>query len=295
MIPGWVDRELYPFEPHRFEVDGHAMSYLDEGNGPPVVLVHGTPTWSFLWRDVVTALRASHRVVAPDHLGFGLSDKAQDADYRPEAHARRLAALLEHLGLEHVSLVVHDFGGPIGLSYAVTRPENVERVALLNTWLWSNAGDRSVESASRLLGGPLGRLLYLRLNLSPRVLVPSAFADRRKLGREVHRHYLAPFPRASDRVAMWTLARELVASNAWYDALWSRREELAAKTSLLLWGMQDRLMPPRHLARLQEALPAAQVVELPGVGHFVTEEAGPAAVEHLRLFLALGDDRRGSA
>jgi haloalkane dehalogenase len=288
MTPDWVDRQLYPFEPRRFAVDGHAMSYVDEGSGAPVVLVHGTPTWSFLWRDAIRALSVGHRVVAPDHLGFGLSDKPADADYTPAAHARRLQALIEHLGLEVVTLVVHDFGGPIGLHHALTRPQSVARVVLMNTWLWSNEGDRSVEGASRLFASPLGRLLYLRLNLSPRALLPSAFADRRRLGRDVHAHYLAPFADPSQRLAPWVLARELTASNAWYEELWARRGLLADKPALVLWGMKDRPMPPRHLERWRQALPHAQVVELPEAGHFVTEEAGPAVSESLAAFLDSG-------
>lgn len=288
MIPSWVDPSLYPFEPRRFEVDGHAMSYVDEGAGEPVDLVHGTPTWSFLWRDAIRALSRGHRVVAADDLGFGLSDKPPAADYRPAAHARRLEALIDHLGLEGITLVVHDFGGPIGLHHALTRPENVRRVALLNTWLWSNAGDRNVESVGRLFGGPVGRFLYLRLNLSPRFLLPTAFADRRRLDARVHAHYLGPFPAPSDRHALWAMARELLASNDWYDELWGRRRALADKPVLVMWGMRDRLMPPRHLARWREALPRAQVVELPDAGHFVTEEAGEEAVARLLAFVDNG-------
>src|SRR5258708_1321299 len=114
-LPDWLDRTLYPFTPRRFEsVDG-VMRYVDEGRGSPTVLVHGTPSWSFEWRGRVIGLRASHRVLAPDHLGFGLSDKPAGAPYRPEDHARRLLAWFDQLDLRDVTLVVHDFGGPIGL------------------------------------------------------------------------------------------------------------------------------------------------------------------------------------
>lgn len=285
MLPAWVDPVLYPFRPESFPVDGHALSYVDVGEGPPVVLVHGTPTWSFLWRDLIRELAQDHRVIAPDHLGFGLSDKPVRADYSPAAHARRLQALLEHLGLGRHSLVVHDFGGPIGLEHALMEPDALHRLVLTNTWLWSNAGDRSVESASRLLGGAVGRLLYLRFNLSPRVLVPAAFGERRRLRPEVHRHYLAPLASPSERWAQWRLVGELTASNDWYDGLWQARAALADKPALILWGMRDRLMPPRHLARWREALPQAQVVEFPTAGHFVLEEAGDEAVGLIARFL----------
>src|SRR5690606_37406527 len=127
---------------------------------------------------------------------------------------------------------------------------------------------------SRLFASPVGRLLYTHLNLPPRVLLPNTFADRRKLSREVHRHYLAPFAKLEDRFAPWTLARELSGSNDWYEELWRRRETLASLPTLLIWGLKRRLIPPRHLGRWRQALPDAAVVELQSAGHFVQEEAG---------------------
>src|SRR5690606_18613567 len=184
-------------------------------------------TWSFLYRDLIRRLSASHRVVAIDHLGFGLSDKPREAGYRPADHARRLAALIESLGLDGITLVVHDYGGPIGLSYAIDHPQRVARLVLLNTWMWSQAGDPATERASRIMGGPIGRFLYLRLNFSPKVLLRAVFADRSKLTPAVHRHYTGVFPSPGERTAPWILARELIGSSAWYDALWSRRDRIA--------------------------------------------------------------------
>lgn len=286
--PAWLNRTAYPFRSRVMELADGQIHYVDEGQGPTLLMIHGTPTWSFLYRKLITALAPSYRCIALDHLGFGLSVKPPGGQYRPEDHARRLREFIERLGLRDIVLVVHDFGGPIGLHHALTRPENVRRVALLNTWLWSNAGDRNVESVGRLFGGPVGRFLYLRLNLSPRFLLPTAFADRRRLDARVHAHYLGPFPAPSDRHALWAMARELLASNDWYDELWGRRRALADKPVLVMWGMRDRLMPPRHLARWREALPHAQVVELPDAGHFVTEEAGEEAVARLLAFVDNG-------
>ncbi|HMI89776.1 MAG TPA: alpha/beta fold hydrolase, partial [Polyangiales bacterium] len=108
-LPAWVDRQLYPFVPKRFATREGVLRYVDEGRGSPIVLVHGTPSWSFEWRAVIAALRSSHRVIAPDHLGFGLSDKPRQGAYRPADHARRLLALFDALDLRDVTLVVHDF------------------------------------------------------------------------------------------------------------------------------------------------------------------------------------------
>ena len=286
MRPAWLDRTAYPFDAHSFTTGQHQMHYVDEGTGSPIVFVHGTPTWSFLWRRMILALRGEHRCVAPDHLGFGLSDKPETVDYTPAAHAQRLEELIEHLGLRDMTLVVHDFGGPIGLSYAVRHPENVKRVVVMNSWLWSNAGNRSVEGASWLLRSPLGRVMYLRLNLSPQVLLKTAFADKGKLTPDVHRHYLAPFPAPATRRAPWILARELSGSNDWYASLWEARGARAEIPTFVLWGTKDPLFPLTHLARWQTALPHARIERLERSGHFVQEEAPEEVSAAIRSFLA---------
>lgn len=283
--PAWVDPAAYPFRSRWIEIDGHRMHYLDEGEGPALVMVHGTPTWSFLYRSLIADLSSSYRVVAPDHLGFGLSEKPEGWGYRPADHARNLATLIERLGLEEVTLVVHDFGGPIGLSYAVRNPDAVPALVIFNSWMWSLEGTPA-EKLSRLMGSAVGRFLYRRLNLSPRVLIPAAFGDRRKLTKEAHRHYLEAFGSPAAREGAWVLARELIGSSDWYEGLWAERERIAGKPALLLWGMKDPAFGPEALARWRGALERAEVVEFPDAGHFVMEEEPPAAAREIRSFLS---------
>jgi haloalkane dehalogenase len=267
------------------DVDGGRMHYVDEGEGKPLVLVHGTPTWSFLYRHLIMDLSRDYRVIAVDHIGFGLSDKPGSWSYRPADHARNLATLVDRLGLEDITLVVHDFGGPIGLDYAIEHPENVSALVLFNTWMWSLAGTPA-EKASNFMAGPVGRFLYKRLNFSPRVLVKAAFGDKRKLTREVHRHYIEAFPTPASRQGAWVLAKELIRSSEWYESLWRRRERIADKPALLLWGMRDPTFRADSLARWREALRNARVVECAEGGHFVPEEAPGEAVAEIRAFLA---------
>ena len=204
--PPWLDRALYPFRPKSFTTPEGTLRYLDEGSGPPVLLVHGTPSWSFEWRAQVKDLAKTHRVLAPDHLGFGLSDKPADASVlRPEDHARRLLALVDALDLRDLDLVVHDFGGPIGLPVALERPDRVRSVTVMNTWAWAHGDAPSIRRMSRLVASRFGRWLYLACNASPRWIVPMAFADRAKLTRAVHAHYLGPFARREDRASTWAL------------------------------------------------------------------------------------------
>ena len=277
-LPSFIDRDLYPFAPRRFETAEGAMSYLDEGRGAPVLLVHGTPTWSFEWRRVVTALAGKHRVIAPDHLGYGLSDKPEGAPYTPSDHARRLIALVDVLDLRELTLVVHDFGVPIGLPVALERPDRVTRIVVLNGWMWSHEGEASVARIDRLVRSRFGRWLYLDYDVSPRVLLPGALGDRRRLTRELHHHYLSPFARRQDRSALLAMAEALYGGNAHYQRLWSAREQLRGKLTDIVWGSADPAFGASYLSRWREAFPAAKVTELPGIGHFLAEEAPEAVV-----------------
>lgn len=280
----WLDRTAYPFTSHYFDLPMGRMHYIDEGRGEPVVFVHGMPTWSFLYRDLVKRLAGDFRCIAPDHIGFGLSDKPADWAGRPADHGRNLAALIERLGLRDITLVVHDFGGPIGLSYAVEQPENIARLVVFNTWMWSLADDPQARRVDRLVRSGFGKFLYIRLNVSPRFLLPSLWAKKATLTAEVRRAYAAVHPRPQDRKGMHQLAQELVGSSEWYNSLWERRARLADIPALLLWGLKDPTFGSA-LARWREMLPQAEVVTFPDVGHFVMEEE-PSVAEHIERFVA---------
>jgi haloalkane dehalogenase len=282
----WVDREAYPFEDRWLTLrSGARMHYVDEGTGEPLLFVHGTPTWSFEWRHLIRGLRSRFRCIAPDHLGFGLSDRPSGGSYSPEWHAANLAEFVERLDLRDFTLVVHDYGGPIGLPLALDGLGRVRRLVIFNTWMWSLKGDAGVERGARIVGGALGRFLYRRANFSLRVITPSAFGDRRKLTPRIHAQYLAPFTDIDAReTVLWALARALMQSDAHYRALWNRRTQLAGIPSLIVWGMKDPAFKPHQLGRWREVLPQAQVVELP-VGHWPHEEAPEDVLSALARFL----------
>ena len=285
MTPDWLEAKLYPFESHFMQLAEGRLHYVDEGTGAPILFVHGTPTWSFLWRDFIKSLRQTHRCVAPDHLGFGLSEKPVGADYTPKAHAERLETFIETLELKNINLVVHDFGGPIGLSYALRYPDNIRSLTLMNTWLWSNEGNKSIERANSLVSGPVGKFLYKRLNFSARVLLKAGFADKSKLTKELHKHYLNPFDTGDKRLAPYVLAKELTGSNAWYDSLWEQRHVLRQLPMMIHWGIKDSFFPPLHLARWQEAFPKVSVIPYETAGHFLQEEVTQALIQNLETFI----------
>jgi len=269
----WVDRDAYPFRSRWLELPDGKIHYVDEGTGEAMLFVHGTPSWSFEWRAVIAALAPGRRCIAPDHLGFGLSDKPAHAPLRPEDHARRLELFVRALDLRDLTLVVHDFGGPIGAQLALQAGERVRRIIVLNSWLWPNGGEPALRRLDRLLRSPLGKLLYLRLNASPRWLLPAAMGNRDALTPAVHGQYLGPFARRGSRQGLYELACALVGSDAFYAALWSRRHELAPLVTDLVWGLRDPALKPSHLTRWREAFPSADVHVLSEVGHFVAEEA----------------------
>ena len=132
----WLDRREYPFAPHYFVTPVGRLHYIDEGAGRPIVFVHGNPVWSFMYRNQIKALSADHRCIAPDHIGFGLSDKPREWTYLPSQHAANLEALLEPMDLHDLTLVVGDWGGPIGIAYALRHSERVRAVVASNTWMW---------------------------------------------------------------------------------------------------------------------------------------------------------------
>ena len=285
-LPAWLDRAEYPFATRRITLSGgEALHCIDEGAGPVVLLVHGTPTWSFEWRHLVRALSATHRCIAPDHLGFGLSDRPPGADYSPESHATRLRELAAQLDLRDITLVVHDFGGMIGLPLAVEADSRVSRIVVINSWMWDLGDDPGVRRAGRLFGGGLGRFLYERLNFSLRVITPAAFADRKRLTPAVHGQYLAPFAdRRSRGLVLWPLARSLGSPSTHGEQLWTRRAALANIPALIIWGTRDPALKPHQLERWRQALPHAEVVQLEA-GHWPHEEMPDSVCGRVSDFL----------
>jgi pimeloyl-ACP methyl ester carboxylesterase len=266
------DAALYPFASRFHQTAEGALHYVDEGEGRPIVFVHGTPSWSFEWRHAIAALRAEHRCLALDHLGFGLSEKPADAAYAPADHARRFLDWVRALDLRDVLLVVHDFGGPIGLPLALEAPDRVRGVVMLNTWMWAHGDRGAVSKLSRFVASPIGGFLYRGMNASPRWLLPASFADRAALEPEIHRHYTTPFGSRADRTAPWVLGCELARSDPYYASLWEKRAPLVSMPVTIVWGTRDPAFGLPYLERWREALPEARVHTLP-VGHFPQEEA----------------------
>ncbi|MEX0966042.1 MAG: alpha/beta fold hydrolase [Bacteroidia bacterium] len=281
----WVDTVQYPFAHHYFQLEAGRMHYVDEGEGEVILFVHGTPTWSFLYRDMIRELSKSHRCIAIDHLGFGLSDKPQDFPGTPQAHARNLSAFIQALDLKDITLVVHDFGGPIGLSAAIAEPVRIKKIVLFNTWLWETASDPGARKVDKIVNSALGRFLYLRMNFSPKVLLKKGFADKANLTKNIHRQYLLPFPDKTSRYPLLRLAKSLVGASSWYQEQWELLHKISDKPWLLVWGTKDKFITTGYLEKWRTRLPEARIVEM-DCGHFVQEEMSGEAIIAMKDFLS---------
>ncbi|MEK6476015.1 alpha/beta fold hydrolase [Catalinimonas sp. 4WD22] len=284
MDRSWVDWENYPFQAHYFGAEQGRMHYVDEGEGEVAAFVHGTPVWSYVYRHLIKDLSTHYRCVAVDQLGFGFSDKPQNADYSPEAHAQRLENLLEQLQLEPLTLVVHDFGGPIGLSYLFKYSEKVKKIILFNPWMWSLNDYPEFVRVGKIAGSIFGKVLFKYFNFSPKVLINQAFYDKSKLSTATHQQYIQAFPDPKSRSGPVAFAKHLLASSDWFNQLWEKRQILKEKPTLILWGNKDTLLSPALLKRWKECLTDAKVIELES-GHFVQEEKPREVLEHISQFL----------
>jgi haloalkane dehalogenase len=288
----WLDGDAYPFETDCVDLSAGAMHYVDErpadGGRQPVLMLHGNPTWSFYYRHLIRGLRDEYRCVAPDYLGFGRSEKPADFSYRPAAHAATIAELVGTLGLSDVILVVHDWGGPIGLSYAIEHPENVRAVVLSNAVpIWPVDDEPHFRRFSWLAGGPIGRRACVRYNAFVRVVMPLAFADRSRFTRLARDHYARPLSDPADRTGTWVFPREVVGSTDWLRSLWARRDALATPDlpARILWGTEDPAMRAEERLTYEAVFHDPSLVRLRGVGHYVYEELGPDVVPYVREFL----------
>ena len=270
----WIDRKEFPFEPHFLPLNMGEMHYIDEGRGEPVVMVHGNPTWSFLYRHLIKGLSKDYRCIAMDHIGFGLSDKPWDSSYYPEDHAKNLEQLINKLDLKDVTLVVQDWGGPIGLSYAINSPENVKRLIIMNTWMWSVKGDPYYERFSKFMGGPVGRFLIRHFNFFVRVVMKKAMGNPAKLTRPIHQHYFKALDRPEERKGCWIFPKRIIGSSEWLESLWSQRDKIKDKPALILWGMKDIAFRERELNTWSSLFTDCRVIRYEDTGHFVQEEQG---------------------
>ena len=284
---------LYPFESHALDREGLRYHYLDEGTGDPVLMLHGNPSWSFYYRDLVKALRTDHRVIVPDHIGMGLSDKPGDDryDYRLESRIADVERLVSSLGLRRITLVLHDWGGMIGMGYAARHPENVARIVLLNTAAFHLPDDVRVPSALRFVrDSTLGAFSVRGMNAFARGAVIVG-CKKKRLSSEERAAYLAPYDSWTDRIATLRFVQDIPLapsdpSYALVSSIEAALPRFASLPLLVCWGERDFVFSPHVLAHWLTRWPEAEVHRFPDAGHYVLEDEGPAIATLVRTFLA---------
>lgn len=272
-MENWIDTSQYPFKPKYFDLPMGRMHYVDEGeSGHAIVMVHGNPEWSFAYRRLIKYFSKKFRCIAPDHIGFGLSDKPENWDYLPEEHASNFESLMNHLDVPSITLVVGDWGGPIGLSYAVKYPEKIRSIVITNTWMWPVKGVLHYEIFSRFMGGMIGRLLIRKFNFFVKVLMKRL--SQKELPERIHQHYIEPLKEPAHRKGCWTFPKQIVGANDWLAGLWEKRALIQEKPAMIVWGKKDAAFRDIELGQWKRLFRGALVHELENVGHFVQEELG---------------------
>ena len=286
-VPSQADafREEYPFASHQLDLDGLRYHYIDEGTGSPLLFVHGNPSWSFAWRNLVKGLSGENRCLAVDHIGCGFSDKPQTYDYRLARHIANLERFLEELDLREITLVAHDWGGSIGLGAAVRQPERFAKIVLMNTAAFRSQAIPWRIAACRI---PLfGALAVRGLNAFARGA--TWMAVEKPMPKIIRDGFTRPYDSWANRIATLRFVEDIPLSprHPSYSTLLDLEERLSAladKPMLLLWGMRDWCFTPAFLAEFERRFPNAEVRRFDQAGHYLFEDARGEVIEAIRGF-----------
>lgn len=281
-------RDLYPFESRFIELGTHRMHYLDEGQGETLLMLHGNPTWSFYYRNLVKGLRSQYRCVVPDHIGCGLSDKPQEYNYTLSQHIDNLAALVDHLNLDHLTLVMHDWGGSIGMGLAVRAPEKIKRLIFFNTAAF--IADRIPFSINLCRNPVIGPLAILKFNLFARMATSWACKQTNRMVGKVRKGYLAPYNSPQNRIANLRFVQDIpltpdIPSYPVVEHIESQLGYFRDRPAMIIWGMQDFCFTEYFLDRWKKYFPNAEVHEVEQAGHYVVEDADEEIIPWMIQFL----------
>lgn len=268
--------DIYPFKSKFLVIDGVKYHYLDEGTGEAIVMLHGNPTWSFYYRNLIVGLRDRYRIIVPDHIGCGLSDKPQNYPYRLQSHINNLSVLLEKLKIPKFSLIVHDWGGPIGLGYAVENPQKIKQIVVFNTTV-----GLTKRFPLRILMCKLpliGDILIRRCNFFALGAIFMACKNRKKMSSEVKQGYLKPYDSYANRIANLRFVEDIPLNSrhpSWQvgETISQQLYKLKDKSMLICWGDRDFCFTHFFLEEWKRQFPQAQVHRFKNAGHYVLEDA----------------------
>jgi len=275
--PEWFDESLFPFESKFVDLNGSTVHYVDEGEGPLLLMLHGNPIWSFLYRRMIDSLRSSFRCVALDYPGFGLSTAAADYGFTAAEHSQVVEQFVDALDLTDIVPIVQDWGGPIGIGVATRRPERFRAFVIGNTWAWPSHHRRRVRQFSSTLGeGRSGEILSQRLNVFVNVFIKRGMRRRRPSGAEMEM-WRGPFPTTESRYPVMMFPREIVAATPFLEEIAGDLDAIADKPALLFHADKDIAFGFRDLQRWESVFDDHRTHILEGAGHYWQDDAAPEA------------------
>lgn len=286
--PLWLSDDLFPFKSHFIKINGNHVHYVDEGCGPPLLMVHGNPDWSFLYRELIKGLQGTFRCIAVDFPGFGLSKPAADYQFTPDEHADILDAFIEALDLQQVTVMVQDWGGPLGLGVAGQMPDRIRALIIGSTLAWPDFADHQplwIKLMMRnFIATSLGRYLARTQNIVAIGAVNTGMMVGRKtpFSKAEKAAYFEPLSSEASRLATWVFPKHLYggAGKAYLTRVEQNLTRLKDKPVLFLWGTGDESTSvDRELARFKTHFPNHHQVLFDGVGHWWQEAAADEAVQ----------------
>lgn len=281
-----VDASEYPFKDHWMPYGDGMIHYVDEGQGPVILLLHGNPTWSYLYRNVIKELSGECRLIALDYPGLGMSRAPSDYGYTPKEHSEAVTEFIRRLNLKEFVLVVQDWGGPIGLGYAVRHRENLRGIVVMNTWAWP-ATLPAMKLFSFAMGGwPFGYWLQTRRNFFAKKIVPHGIYHSEKITDILRKAYTDPFPTPKSRKPTWVFPRQIRKARPWLAEIEAKLPVLSNLPAQILWGMKDSAgFPPEEMAKWQGYLKLNETETLDDASHYVQEDRPDRVVASIRRVL----------
>jgi haloalkane dehalogenase len=288
-----IPREMFDADHKFIELpSGARIHYVDEGEGETLLFLHGNPAWSFQWRDLIQGLRGSYRCIALDYPGFGLSEAPAGFGFTPREESLVVEEFVDRLGLRDVTLVMQDWGGPIGLGFAGRRPELVRRVVLGSTWAWPTDTSTARGKFSVIAGGPIGEFAQVNFNGFAAFGIKNGVV--RELPSDVLDVYLRPFRPLERRGIAAFYPGQITAASEYFAEVEAGLSRLADKKALIFWALQDLGFPRADLERFEQTFPNHKTIELPDANHFFFEDAAEQMLPEIRAFLS-SDPGRATA
>ena len=279
--PAWFNADLFPVESRWVEIDGCNVHYVDEGEGPLLLMLHGNPTWSFLYRRLIAGLKDRFRCVALDYPGFGLSSAKPGYGFTAAEHSNIVSGFIDQLDLTDITPIVQDWGGPIGLAAATRDPGRFSNLIVGNTWAWPHEA-KSAERFSRIMGGEgTGDWLSRKLNLFVGQIIPRSMR-RRSLKPAEMAMYKGPFPDEDSRIPVQVFPAEITGARDFLAELESNLGTITDLPTLLLWANKDVAFGKAEMERWRASLPNHHHHILQGAGHYWQDDAGEEAVLAIR-------------